>query len=84
MLVDADTDTLDVCNIEDGWQAFNGRCYKYNKDRRSWADAVLQCSSHDYSQLIMPNSADKFQVIEHVVSCKDYEAAVWIGLSDTV
>jgi len=77
-------DTLDLCNVADGWQAFGNQCYKYNTDRRTWQEAVKQCAMHDNAQLVTLNSADKFNILEHVVSCKDFEAAVWIGLSDTV
>ena len=76
-------DILDLCNIDDDWHDFDGMCFKYFDQSRNWKSAKSECERKS-STLAILNTEDKHDVFKEVVSCKDYEKGVWIGLSDTV
>ena len=74
---------LDKCDLEDDWHPYAGRCYKYFTNDATWSDARTACANKGASLAIL-NTNEKLDVFKEVVSCKDYDSGIWIGLSDKV
>jgi len=76
-------DIQDACDLADGWHPYSGMCYKYLTTKKTWQDAENDCVNNR-GHLAILNTQVKFSILEEIVYCKDYQAGVWIGLSDTV
>ena len=77
------SDILDKCDLADDWHDYAGRCYKYFTDDATWSQAGEICSQSNGNLAIL-DSSEKEHVFAEIVSCKDFDAGVWIGLSDVV
>ena len=77
------TDILDKCNLDEDWHPYAGRCYRYFTENLKWSDAREICSENSGTLAIL-DSNEKQDVFKEIVSCKDYDTGVWIGLSDVV
>ena len=74
---------VDRCDLEDDWHPYGGHCYKYFTNDASWSDAKTTCENNRATLAIL-NTHKKLHVFSEIVSCKDYDSGIWIGLSDTV
>jgi len=75
-------DVVDPCDFDNGWHSFNTSCYKYSSIKRSWLDAQQQCMDGN-GNLVVANTQAKWSLLQEFMPCKDFDAGVWIGLSDT-
>jgi len=75
-------DVVDACDFENGWVPFKTSCYKYSQTKRNWLDAQQQCAQGN-GKLAVTNTQEKWDLMEELVACKDFQAGIWIGLSDT-
>ena len=75
-------EVVDLCDYEGGWHPYDGVCYKYSTTKRSWQDANRECAAGN-GRLAKMNTQAKFAIMEEIVACKDFQAGVWLGLSDT-
>ena len=76
-------DILDACDYEDDWHPYAGKCYKYFTNDATWPDAKTACENNKGNLAIL-DSTEKMGVFNEIVSCEDFEASIWIGLSDVV
>ena len=67
----------------DDWHPYAGKCYKYFTDDVTWGEAKATCEEN-FGELAVLDTSEKLDIFKEVVSCKDYDAGIWIGLSDTV
>ena len=74
---------MDLCDFDNGWQSYGSMCYKYSTSKMTWYDAQAHCAANS-GRLAVVDTSEKWGRVEDVVSCKDYQAGIWIGLSDTV
>jgi len=72
----------DLCDVDNGWFFYSGMCYKYSTNKVNWFDAQAQCEVKK-GRLAVVDTLEKWSNIQDIVTCKDYEAGIWIGLSDT-
>ena len=76
-------DVYDLCDLASGWHRYAGRCYKQFDDRLTWQDAQTYCEGQG-STLVMLKTPKEIDAFGHLQTCNDYQANIWIGLSDTV
>ena len=64
-----------------GWKEYNGKCYKYLDDRKTFVDAEYFCNLID-GNLVAINSQDEQDFLQtyQITIELDY----WIGLTDKV
>ena len=77
------SDVADNCDLSAGWHQYNSKCYRQYDDKKTWYDALAHCQSES-GTLVMLKTQDEINAFSHLQYCNDYQAAIWIGLSDTV
>ncbi|XP_066921242.1 lymphocyte antigen 75-like isoform X2 [Clytia hemisphaerica] len=68
-----------VGNCTDGWDQYNGLCYKHFNQKSSWAEARKKCVSYG-GDLVAVDSYRLQKHLEYMI--RDFTQSVWIGLND--
>ncbi|XP_024656601.2 galactose-specific lectin nattectin [Maylandia zebra] len=65
-----------------GWTQYGNRCFLYNNDQMTWAQAQRICRNMN-ANLASVHSYDEYQFIRRVISSATHESGLtWIGGSD--
>jgi len=75
-------DVADLCDFDNGWAPYGTLCYKYSTAKMTWYDAQAHCAASK-GTLALIYTPERWNNMEDIVSCKDFQAGIWIGLSDT-
>ena len=76
-------DVADNCDLAAGWHQYMQKCYRQYDDMKTWYDAQAHCESESGTLLTL-KTQQEIDAFGHLQFCSDYQAAIWIGLSDTV
>ncbi|XP_066557686.1 aggrecan core protein isoform X2 [Amia ocellicauda] len=71
-----DSCQMDVQSCEEGWQKFQGSCYRHFPERETWVDAERHCRELD-SHLVSIITPEEQEFINY--NAQNYQ---WIGLND--
>ena len=66
----------EVCQDE-GWQSFDGSCYKFSDDRQIYDDAVRACDAQG-AELVKIESAEENSFVQELCGRK----TCWLGLAE--
>uniref|UniRef100_A0A8C8RPH7 C-type lectin domain-containing protein n=1 Tax=Pelusios castaneus TaxID=367368 RepID=A0A8C8RPH7_9SAUR len=66
-----------------GWQLFQGNCYGYFSQEKTWFDAEVECRKHRGAHLASVHSiGENKMLIRYITRYHQSNSLVWIGLLD--
>ncbi|XP_022088434.1 secretory phospholipase A2 receptor-like [Acanthaster planci] len=71
---------LPKCDVGNGWQSHNGKCYKVLNELLKWQSAEESCASYPGGHLASATSHDDVMFITNMWVTSG--SSLWIGLSD--
>ncbi|XP_015266198.1 PREDICTED: C-type lectin-like, partial [Gekko japonicus] len=67
-----------------GWMFYQGSCYGFFQDKMTWAEAEIDCQSHDRNGHLasIGSRAEGVVLAKHIQAYQQELFTIWIGLHD--